>query len=150
MPTPLENTSPSPAPGPSNLPQSLSPPIPAPNFIFNAPAELLIQEEEDKYEAEADPEDDLEQDPPPLLERDLTHALELLVNRIAGMPAHKLKTSIKPRVPNTFDSSNSNKLEGFIFQYQMYLALRSRYFPDDESRVTYVLSYLKGSPQDWF
>jgi len=32
----------------------------------------------------------------------------------------------------------------------MYLALRSSDFADDEARVTFALSYLKGSPQDWF
>jgi len=32
----------------------------------------------------------------------------------------------------------------------MYLAIRSGDFPDDEARVTFALSYLKGSPQDWF
>jgi len=32
----------------------------------------------------------------------------------------------------------------------MYLAVCSGDFPDDESKVTFILSYLKGSPQDWF
>jgi len=57
---------------------------------------------------------------------------------------------IKPRVPDTFDSSDPNKLEVFLFQCQMYLTVCSDDFPDDESKVTFVLSYLKGSLQDWF
>jgi hypothetical protein len=32
----------------------------------------------------------------------------------------------------------------------MYIAIRSGDFSDDEVRVTFALSYLKGSPQDWF
>jgi hypothetical protein len=32
----------------------------------------------------------------------------------------------------------------------MYLAIRSSDFSDDEARVTFAMSYLKGSPQDWF
>ena len=32
----------------------------------------------------------------------------------------------------------------------MYLTIRASDFSDDEVRVTFALSYLKGSPQDWF
>jgi len=32
----------------------------------------------------------------------------------------------------------------------MYLAIRASDFLDDEARVTFALSYLKGSPHDWF
>ena len=65
-------------------------------------------------------------------------------------PMPKNKSLIKPHVPDTFDSSDSYKLEAFLFQCQMYLMVCSGDFLDDESHVTFVLSYLKGSPQDWF
>jgi len=81
---------------------------------------------------------------------DLAQALQLLANKIGRMPSQKPKTLIKPRVPDTFEGSDPNKLEVFLFQCQMYLAVHSNDFPDDESKVTFILSYLKGSPQDWF
>jgi hypothetical protein len=136
------------AAGPSGVRHSPSPArTPAPDFFFNAPAELPIQEED---EPDPDPEDDPDPIDPPDPEMDLAQALQLLANKIGGMPSQKSKSSIKPRVPDTFDGSDPNKLEAFLFQCQMYLAVRSGDFPDDESKVTFILSYLKGSPQDWF
>jgi len=136
------------AAGPSGVQHSPSPACtPAPGFLFNPPAELPIQEEE---EPNPDPKDDPDPIDPPNLEMDLTQALQLLANKIGGMPSQKSKISIKPRIPDTFDGSDLNKLEVFLFQCQMYLAVHSGDFPDDESKVTFILSYLKGSPQDWF
>jgi len=62
----------------------------------------------------------------------------------------KPKNQVKPRIPDTFDGSDPGKLETFIFQCSMYLAIHASDFSDDEARVTFALSYLKGSPQDWF
>jgi hypothetical protein len=141
---------PPPAAGPSNTHHS--PPSAhgsASDFLFNPPANLPIQEGDDPDEPD-DPDSDGEQNNSPAEERNLAQALELLAQKIGGMPMQKPKSSIKPRVPDTFDGSDPNKLEAFTFQCNMYLAVRSGDFPDDESRVTFVLSYLKGSPQDWF
>jgi len=111
------------------------------------PAKLPILEED---EPDPDPEDDPDPIDPSDPEMDLAQALQLLAKKIGRMPSQKSKTLIKPCVPDTFDGSNPNKLEVFLFQCQMYLAVRSNNFLDDESKVTFVLSYLKGSPQDWF
>jgi len=136
------------ATGPSGVQHSPSPAhTPAPDFLFNAPTELPIQEED---KPNPNPDDDLDPIDPSDLEMDLAQALQLLANKIGRMPSQKSKTSIKLRVPDTFDGSDSNKLEVFLFQCQMYLAVHSGDFPDDESQVTFILSYLKGSPQDWF
>jgi len=62
----------------------------------------------------------------------------------------KPKNQVKPRIPDTFDGSDPGKLETFIFQCSMYLAIRASDFSDDEARVVFALSYLKNSPQDWF
>jgi len=135
------------AAGPSSV-HSLSPACTlAPDFLFNPPAELLIQEED---KPDPNPKDDPDPIDPSDPEMDLAQALQLLAKKIGRMPSQKPKTLIKPRVPDTFDGSDPNKLEVFLFQCQMYLAVRSDDFPDDESKVTFVLSYLKGSPQDWF
>ena len=147
-----ESASPSPAPGPSNVVRS-----PSPDFAFRPPADPPNNPPHDPpNDPEPDPDPDPqpgsdgEDDPPPPTERDLAQVLELLATKIGGIPTPKVKSSIKPRVPDTFDGSDPHKLEAFLFQCQMYIAVRSGDFPDDESRVTFVLSYLKGSPQDWF
>jgi hypothetical protein len=81
----------------------------------------------------------------------LARSLALLAKKIGSLPdTSKPKSAIKPRSPDVFDGTDPNKLETFTFQISMYLAARSGDFPDDESRVTFVLSYLKGTPLDWF
>ena len=80
----------------------------------------------------------------------LARSLELLASKIGSLPASKPKSGVKPRVPDTFDGTDPHKLETFTFQCSMYLAARASEFPDDETRVTFVLSYLKGTPLEWF
>jgi len=117
-------------------------------YPWEYPCHCLCTPEEDEPQ---DPFLQQEDDPKPS-ERDLVQALELLVNKIAGMPSasSKSKNQVKPCVPDTFDGSDPGKLETFIFQCSMYLAIRASDFSDDEARVAFALSYLKGSPQDWF
>ncbi len=142
-------TSPNPITGPSG---SHTSPSPQNDFVFpdnpgnpDNPDEPPSPEEEEPLPQPEEPE------PQGAGERDLAQALELLANKISGMPsASKPKSQVKPRVPDTFDGSDPSKLETFIFQCNMYLAIRSGDFSDDEARVTFALSYLKGSPQDWF
>ena len=56
----------------------------------------------------------------------------------------------KPHAPDVFDGSDPSKMETFILQCSMYCALRSADFPDESAKVSFMLSYLKGSPLDWF
>ena len=44
-----------------------------------------------------------------------------------------------------FDGSDLGKLDTFIFQCSMYIVLRGQDFPDEASKVAFMLSYLKGS-----
>ena len=62
------------------------------------------------------------------------------MNKITGMlsTSSKLKNQVKPRVLDTFDSSDPRKLETFIFQCSMYLAIRTSNFSDDEARVMFT------------
>jgi hypothetical protein len=77
--------------------------------------------------------------------------LDLLAKNIAGMSKpSKTSSSVKPRAPDTFDGSDPVKLATFTFQCSMYIAARVQDFPNDESRVTFALSYLKSTPLDWF
>jgi len=97
------------------------------------------------------PSDASEGSEPDTDEPNLAHALTLLAKRIGNMPASgKTSTSVKPRTPDTFDGSDPNKLETFVFQCSMYIAALSKNFPDDESRVTFTISYLKGTLLEWF
>jgi len=125
-------------------------PTPQPDFLFPAPG----NSEEPHTPEEDEPQDPFlqQEDDPEPGERDLAQALELLANKIAGMPSasSKPKNQVKPCVLDTFDGSDPGKLETFIFQCSMYLAICASDFSDDEARVTFALSYLKGSPQDWF
>jgi hypothetical protein len=139
--------------GPSHIPHT-----PSPDFEFRPPSDPSADPASPEGESDPEPEPepapeqgpDGEANPPPATEKDLAQVLGLLAQKIGGMPTPKTKSSVKPRVPDTFDGSDPHKLEAFLFQCQMYMAIRSGDFPDDESRVTFVLSYLKGSPQDWF
>src|SRR5580765_4518056 len=80
----------------------------------------------------------------------LAQSLTLLTNKIGSISGSKSKNAIKPRVPDTFDGTDPQKLQTFTFQCSMYLSARASDFPDKESKVTFALSYLKGTPLDWF
>ena len=73
----------------------------------------------------------------------------LLAKKIDAMP-HSKKRSIKPREPDVFDGTDSNKLDNYIFQLMLYLATISDNFLDNNTQITFTLSYLKGTPLDWF
>jgi hypothetical protein len=79
----------------------------------------------------------------------LALSLKLLAKKISKIPQSK-SSSIKPRSPDTFDGTDPNKLETFVFQVSMYIEALSHNFQDDKSRVTFALSYLKGTPLEWF
>jgi len=54
----------------------------------------------------------------------------------------------KLRTPDTFDGSDPTKLETFILQCSLYIILHAADFPDEKAKVSFILSYLKGSPLD--
>ena len=138
---------PSPQPSVSVLPETGITPIPEAEEDDDRVDDAVIPKGDNP-----DPDLDLDSDhsdAPP--EHNLARSLELLANKIAKMPASsKPKSTIKPRTPDVFDGTDSSKLETFIFQCSMYMSARAADFPDDESRVTFALSYLKGNPLDWF
>jgi hypothetical protein len=108
----------------------------------------------DNPNEQPDPEDDPDPEPDPDEDPDdapnLARSLALLAHKIGGITATPKPTSIKPRTPDTFDGSDSAKLDTFIFQCSMYISARAQDFPNDESRVTFTLSFLKGTPLEWF
>ena len=80
----------------------------------------------------------------------LAHSLKLLARKISKIPQSKAKAAIKPRSPDTFDGTDPNKLETFVFQVSMYIEACLENFRDGESRVTFALPYLKGIPLKLF
>ena len=81
---------------------------------------------------------------------DLAAALALLTQKLGTLSEPKPKNTAKPRNPDIFDGTDPSKLEIFVFQLVMYFSTRRSDFPDNSSRVTFALSYLKGNPLEWF
>ena len=54
------------------------------------------------------------------------------------------------REPDQFDGSDPNKRRSFFTQLVLVFKARPRTFDSDERKVTYALSYLKGTALQWF
>lgn len=115
---------------------------------------LEAGESDSRETTPAKPEDNQSPDPDQpdtQSEPNLARSLELLATKISALPGPQApKSTIKPRVPDVFDGSDSSKLDTFIFQCTMYISARSADFPDVESQVLFAVSYLKGNALDWF
>jgi len=85
----------------------------------------------------------------------LADALAALARNTVSAPAPVVTRSdpapkVKARAPDTFDGSDPSKLDTFVTQCMMYIALRAAEFPSEDTQVTFMLSYLKGAAFDWF
>jgi hypothetical protein len=142
-PSPLPSERPAPDPVATPIPEIQEPDDPGndPEFPNNQVSDRQPDSDQDR-----DPEPS---EPPP--EYNLARSLELLASKIGSLSgAPKTKGSVKPRTPDVFDGSDPSKLDTFVFQCSMYVTARSVDFPDDQAKVMYALSYLKGNPLDWF
>ncbi|KAI0362863.1 hypothetical protein BV20DRAFT_959431, partial [Pilatotrama ljubarskyi] len=54
------------------------------------------------------------------------------------------------REPDQFDGSNSDELRIFFAQLELVFKARPRTFNSEAKKVTYALSYLKGTALQWF
>jgi hypothetical protein len=152
-------STPAPEASTSNLPSQASPTSeflvtssvptdPASIDANNDPDEQDLSDHGDNDPKDPDPDQNVPAEQP---DQQLARALELLADKIASIPeAQSSKRVVKPRVPDVFDGSDPNKLEIFTFQCSMYITACAKEFPDDNTRVTFAMSYLKGSPLDWF
>ena len=61
----------------------------------------------------------------------------------------KSESAKELRKPEPFTGKDPKKLKAFIFQCQLYFRSSSA-FEDDTNKVTFALSYLRDSAQDWF
>ena len=74
--------------------------------------------------------------------------LLLALTRQANNQPKKRNKGIKE--PNPFSSSSSDKLQAFIFQYQMYFHACEGEFTEDTKKIFFAISYLWGIALDYF
>jgi hypothetical protein len=117
---------------------------------------LLPADRGDPPDNDPDPDDESshasdQDETPPQADQTLARALEMLAKKIGKISEpSKPRSKVLQRAPDVFDGLDPTKLDTFNFQCSLYLAACDRDFPDQESRVTFALSYLKGVPLDWF
>ena len=56
----------------------------------------------------------------------------------------------KARIPDTFSSTEPNKLNNFLFQYRLYFPANPAQFDTDIAKINFAMTYLTGVAQDWF
>ena len=83
------------------------------------------------------------------IDNQLAEALQQLLENLNKGSALKPSQS-KACILDTFDSSDSHKLNHFLFQYQLYFHANSLQFPTDEEKINFAMTYLSGVAQDWF
>lgn len=54
------------------------------------------------------------------------------------------------RTPDSYDGSDPKKLTQFLLQLSIYFQTHPRKFPDDQAKILFAISYLKGNALDWF
>jgi len=56
----------------------------------------------------------------------------------------------KAHIPNTFSSTEPNKLNNFLFQCCLYFCTNLAQFDIDIAKINFAMTYLTGVAQDWF
>ena len=88
------------------------------------------------------PQDDQDNDVPSLAE-----AITLMTAELKNREPKRSK--IKAKEPDTFDGSDPKKLNNFILLCSLYFRSNPAY-DDDESKVNFALSYLRGTALEYF
>jgi Domain of unknown function (DUF4939) len=94
------------------------------------------------------PLESVPEETPPPLDSELARVLTLLANSIGAPKVSKAQTKV--REPDPFDGSDTRKLQPFLVQCQLNFRDRPNAFASDEAKVTFALSYLKGTALDYF
>ena len=79
---------------------------------------------------------------------DLAAAITLLTQTLSS--PKKSTTWTKVCEPDVFDGSDTCKLQPFLVQCTLNFRNRPDAFASDSDKVTFALSYLKGTVLDWF
>lgn len=77
----------------------------------------------------------------------LAEVLERLTRKTSSSPPPR---SVKVRKPDPFDGSDPQKLNTFLLQCQLAFRTDTRSFSRGQDKVSFALSYLKGTALDWF
>ena len=79
-------------------------------------------------------------------------ALARAFNRLANglLNTKRTPTFAQVQEPDPFNGSDTRKLQPFLTQCFLDFWDRPDAFADDSAKVTYTLSYLKGTALDWF
>ena len=56
----------------------------------------------------------------------------------------------KARIPDTFSSTEPDKLNNFLFQYRLYFRANPAQFDMDIVKINFAMTYLTGVAQNWF
>ena len=68
-------------------------------------------------------------------------------NRSAQAPR---SNKLNLRNPDLFDGSDPAKLHPFLTQCYLHFAERQQDFPEDDDKILFIMSYLRGTAQLWF
>ena len=79
---------------------------------------------------------------------DLAAALTLLAQSLSTLKKNSEQTKVQE--PDVFDGSDTHKLQPFLVQCTLNFRNRPDAFSTDSAKVTFALSYLKGTALDWF
>jgi len=66
------------------------------------------------------------------------------LNRGSAPKLHQSKVCI----PDTFDSSDSHKLNHFLFQCRLFFRANPLQFSTNEEKINFAITYLSGAAQD--
>jgi len=79
----------------------------------------------------------------------LAEALQQLLENLNRGSAPKPYQS-KAHIPDTFNGSNSHKLNHFLFQCWLFFHANPSQFSTDEEKINFTMTYLSSVVQDWF
>ncbi|CAA7265597.1 unnamed protein product [Cyclocybe aegerita] len=77
-----------------------------------------------------------------------------MARNMSNMPMMQPRQELTPRpklkAPDVFDGTSAQKLDPFLVQCMMYISLWPHKFTTKDSKVSFIMSYLSGSPYNWF
>src|ERR1700733_5333346 len=80
-------------------------------------------------------------------------ALQAISNNLANLHQQVAPPKLekfKVREPDTFDGSDPRKLRDFLVSCNLHFRDRPHVFADDERKILFILSFLKGAAISWF
>ena len=79
-----------------------------------------------------------------------TEEARLMIKAIDVIIKSNIPSKVKLRDPDAFDGSHPRKLHTFLLQCKLNFCDRRDHFQDDSTKVSYVLSFLKGMALECF